>query len=576
MSRLKNYKENFEKEDYSLFEIRFDSKSKTKILIGICSNGHDYKTNSKSWNAGFRCKICSLELNNSKKYEEYSSKLTKEGYQLLFIQNTSLGSRLITLCPKGHSYESFANNWNQGYRCKLCKFPKWTIEMVEDLFKKEGYQLLTEKFTKKSDLYSFLCPNNHFHKMTLNAWLSGTRCGVCHSKPLDYYQMVREVELNNLILLNDPKINTEALLLKCKVCDHQWNTNYFRWRRCKFQTCPNCRRQVRLSTSQVKQILQKENYILVSDYTSADQHIEAICPNGHNYTFTLTNFQQGYRCGECSSKVTAPHRELIDRYEDLSPSINTKKVIYPKELDLYFKDRNLAIEYCGIYWHSDKRSHIHPTYHRDKMIACRSRQIRLITIFEDEWISRKAVCISHLDRLLDCNIEKISSKKCLVRSVSKDCIYEFILTNNIVFRSDFNFGYGLYYQEKLVQVVAGEALEGLTLKLTSLTTASGYVVDGGAEKLFKSFKRFANKNLYEKIEVLIDMRWETGDVYRHLGFDLFQEIDYKSHCFKGLKKRSNEEVKANTLIVHDCGYEIWNYTCKKNLKKREANDAKAF
>lgn len=62
---------------------------------------------------------------------------------------------------------------------------------------------------------------------------------------------------------------------------------------------------------------------------------------------------------------------------------NGRSVIYPQELDFYLPSRNIAIEYNGIYWHSNK-CNIPKDYHLMKSLSCREKGIRLIHIYEFE------------------------------------------------------------------------------------------------------------------------------------------------------------------------------------------------
>ena len=80
---------------------------------------------------------------------------------------------------------------------------------------------------------------------------------------------------------------------------------------------------------------------------------------------------------------------------------NTKKVIYPYELDIYLPDLRLAIEYNGDYWHANP-----DLYSRDEIVGgklasdiwekdikkincCYSKDITLIVVWESDWINNR-------------------------------------------------------------------------------------------------------------------------------------------------------------------------------------------
>lgn len=88
----------------------------------------------------------------------------------------------------------------------------------------------------------------------------------------------------------------------------------------------------------------------------------------------------------------------LRNYDD-SFEMNNTLVLDGKELDLYSEKLKIAIEYNGLYWHSDV---FKPAdYHLDKTRKCEELGITLIHIFEDEWKFKKDIIkniiLSHLD-----------------------------------------------------------------------------------------------------------------------------------------------------------------------------------
>lgn len=95
------------------------------------------------------------------------------------------------------------------------------------------------------------------------------------------------------------------------------------------------------------------------------------------------------RCPTCFPKLSGhsnQEKEIVEWLTFLGYSIieNDRMIIGPKELDIYLPDYKLAIEYNGIYWHSD--IHIEKSYHQDKVKMCHDKGIRLLHIWEDEWL----------------------------------------------------------------------------------------------------------------------------------------------------------------------------------------------
>lgn len=59
-------------------------------------------------------------------------------------------------------------------------------------------------------------------------------------------------------------------------------------------------------------------------------------------------------------------------------------MIHPYELDIYLPDEEIAIEYCGLFWHCELKQP-KKSYHSTKLQKCNEKGIRLITVFENEW-----------------------------------------------------------------------------------------------------------------------------------------------------------------------------------------------
>ena len=89
---------------------------------------------------------------------------------------------------------------------------------------------------------------------------------------------------------------------------------------------------------------------------------------------------------------------------------NTKSVIN-NELDIYLPELNLAIEFNGLYWHSNMEKN--NTYHYDKFFECVSKNIYLIHVYEDDWLYKQ---------------DKI--KSIILANIKTDDEYETIIIDN--------------------------------------------------------------------------------------------------------------------------------------------------
>ena len=95
-------------------------------------------------------------------------------------------------------------------------------------------------------------------------------------------------------------------------------------------------------------------------------------------------------------------------------------------MDIYIPSKNIAIEYNGLYWHSEKLGK-HKDYHLDKTKLANSLGVRLIHIFEDEWKGNKDVVKNRLRHILGCVKGMIYARKCTISEINTDLKDNFLL-----------------------------------------------------------------------------------------------------------------------------------------------------
>ena len=79
--------------------------------------------------------------------------------------------------------------------------------------------------------------------------------------------------------------------------------------------------------------------------------------------------------------------------------LNVRGLIPKLEIDIYLPDLKIAIEYNGLYWHSEKNGK-KSDYHINKTKILQTQNIRLIQIFSDEWINKKEIVKNKLKSIL--------------------------------------------------------------------------------------------------------------------------------------------------------------------------------
>jgi len=223
------------------------------------------------------------------------------------------------------------------------------------------------------------------------------------------------------------------------------------------------------------------------------------------------------------------------------------------EIDVFAKDLMIGIEYCGLYWHNENSpTPRDKTYHFNKMKKANNDNIRLITIFEDEWKNRNKQVKNFLKSILNYYSNKIFARKCECKIITKEMANTFIEENHIQGSGKTQLSIGLFYSNELVGVITGgqhhRDSDSSVLVLNRLAFKDGWQVTGGASKLFNFFKNEAFKNGYSKIISWSDNRWSEGNVYKKIGFTLEQELspDY-SYVF-GQKRIPKQSLQKKDLI----------------------------
>ena len=98
---------------------------------------------------------------------------------------------------------------------------------------------------------------------------------------------------------------------------------------------------------------------------------------------------------------------------------NSKKIIYPKELDIYLPKLNIAIEYNGIYFHSSL-ANTPKDYHLNKSLLCREKGIRLIHIYEFEDLNKQIELLKSLILGKDNYPKNDFNKNNLIETIPKE------------------------------------------------------------------------------------------------------------------------------------------------------------
>ncbi len=203
-----------------------------------------------------------------------------------------------------------------------------------------------------------------------------------------------------------------------------------------------------------------------------------------------------------------------------NPEMRTRSIISPQEIDIYVPEKKLAIEVCGLYYHS---SLFKPDrFHYDKLLACEKLGLKLVTIFEDEVYDRPAVISSRLRNMLGLSPKGKGARKLAIRIVSREMANRFLDIHHIQGGSKANlFCYGAFDGEVLVAVMAfkpswrARSKDAAPMELSRFAT-DGLTYAGLASRMFSAFVHDHNPN---RVITYADRRWSEGHLYTQMGFE---------------------------------------------------------
>lgn len=232
----------------------------------------------------------------------------------------------------------------------------------------------------------------------------------------------------------------------------------------------------------------------------------------------------------------------------LSYKKNCHTTIRPLELDFVLSDNNLAIEFNGLYWHSELAGKKDSKYHLNKMLRCEEQGIRLLSIWEDEWITNSDICKSIISSY--CGIStRIAARKCNITVLSASEERNFFNQNHLQGYSPSTKNVALEYEGNIVacmSFVRSRFSKKVEWELLRNASAKFTTVVGGASKLFSHFVSQENPN---SIVSYCDRRWFTGSVYSNLGFELTAK-NPPTYWYTNYKKRSHRVQYQKHKIKH--------------------------
>lgn len=522
------------------------------------------------------------------------------------------------LCDKGHSFEKTVGSRTvlsqgcyycsgkkvlQGYNDLQTEYPDIAHEWNYDKNPTDVQPIHVRKGSNKK--YWWNCKNNHTYESTVTNRVQGYGCPYCYGRKAwkgdndllsKYPEIVTsswDYEKNTIKPDEITYGSDKKAWWKCSL-GHSWESRIYS--RKNGHGCPYCDGKKLLTGFNDL----KTRYPRIAaewDYQKNKENPEEVkanstnkfwfnCPQGHNYQTVLayrTMSDSGCpACAKTRSKLEIEVFNFINEITGETQVINNYSDQKISEIDIFIPSLNIGIEVNGIFWHSSKAGKDNPNIHYNKWLACKEKDIQLITIWEDDWINNQETVKQLLLHKLGVSKQgKVFARKTSISEISLKEARTFCNTNHIQGFTSGSLYLGLKdSNNNIVAVTIWKKLKG-ELRLERYCTNKQVV--GGMGKLLKQAKNYAIDNDCKKIVTFSDHEVSDGGLYEKLGFVKDKELkpDYK-YVYKGARvhkfnfrlKRFRKDPQLQYIDgftekqlaelngihkVYDCGKTRWVY-----------------
>jgi G:T-mismatch repair DNA endonuclease (very short patch repair protein) len=238
-------------------------------------------------------------------------------------------------------------------------------------------------------------------------------------------------------------------------------------------------------------------------------------PNWSALVFNLYR-ERGTNCPTCSKKASIGEIEICKFLDEhnIEYKRRQRKLIAPKEIDIYLQKYNIGIEYHGLYWHNENKRNKH--YHFQKRVEVEKHNIRLLQFWESEWLQKKEIVQSIILSKLGIYQTRVYARNCEIRPVLSNEAEVFLNRTHLMGKYKTAKHIGLFFNGRLVCMTSYKKYkEGIDISRFSCELNTQ--VYGGLSKLLKYIEINNNPQF---IQYYIDLRYGNGDAISQIGYSL--------------------------------------------------------
>lgn len=447
------------------------------------------------------CKKCSraeLSLKVTTPLDEFIAKARKVhgdkyDYSQTDLTNRDEKGRIKIICPKHGEFWQDPSSHLQGHGCDKCAHEKIGNQFrlsKEDFLEKareihgDKYEYDLSNYCNNRSVIKIKCPTHGWFSQEVCSHLQGHGCDKCaHEKSADRQRTNKLSFLQRANAIHDGKYEYD-----------------------------------------------------LRNFHNMKSIIGVKCPVHGWFSQEAFSHLQGHGCPKCSHMASQAENEIAEYVKSLVGTENviqnSKDIIYPLELDVYVPLKQIAIEYNGLRWHSEQFGKDR-NYHLNKLSSCNAKGIKLIQIFEDEYVNNKELVLKKIKYALGMSegLPKVFARKCQIKEIDNVTAKRFLNKNHIQGFALSTIYIGCFYDNELIGVMSFkvERKNNDKWELTRFATDNNKLCVGVGSKMFHYFLKNYNPS---EVKSFADRRWTLNgndNLYIKLGFQLEKTLhpDYR-------------------------------------------------
>ena len=563
----------------------FEHRKVNGKIIYKCPLHGDVEQRTYSHLSGSGCNLCGnkkISEKSQKSFEDFVKRAREvHGDKYIYDQSSYINSSSkVSIYCKKHNF------WFQQYPCnhfKGCGCPKCGGNYVIDT--KEYVDLLKKKYPDTNILFdkvryvnnhtkiTLICPIHGDFKLMPSTLEQNLECPECQKKRMHtYFSKTTEKFITEAKKIHGDRYDYSKVIYNtCKdtviiTCPTHGDFKQTPSRHLKGCGCPKCsakeawNKRERVTTDEfierAKKIHGDKYDYGKTQYITAKQYVTIVCPKHGEFKQLPYAHAKGQGCPICKSELTDSIgenqlREYINSIYNDEIKFNVRNVISPLEVDIFLPKMNIAFEYDGLYWHSEMKQDF--SYHINKTNRCKSKNIKLFHIFDDEWENKKDIVKSRISSILGFYKRKIYARNCIIKEITSSQLKLFLDKNHLQGNVNSKYRYGLFYNDEIVAVMSfgslrkslGSSPKEGEFEMLRYCSELNTLIVGGASKLLKHFIR---KQHPKKIISYADKRWSDGNMYFKLGFKHMRDSKPNYYYIVNNKRENRFKYRKSELV----------------------------